>query len=241
MGGYYFKLDSKTYKLAYSTREKSDFKRSPMGNYSTFVHGKTAYYTSGGKLYRFNLGSGKKTALKSLGRNVSGVGAVRGNYVYVNCAGEYTSTRGHEVYVKAYNTKTGKLSTAANDFWIEDTGGAYAVGRAHTVTDVSPCERYVYKISGAKLSKVRQIATYGYSCRYVGGKLFFSSSKDVGMKETSLMRASRDGSSPECLGTWKGRNIVVVLSYAEDSCIVSLDAKDYRYVYDTGEFVEVVR
>lgn len=241
VGGYYFKLDSKTYRLAYSAREKSGFKRSPMGNYSTFVHGKTAYYTSGGKLHRFNLGSGKKTALKSLGKDASGVGAVRGNYVYVNCAGEFTGTRGHEVYVKAYNTKTGKLSTAANGFWIEDAGGAYAVGRAHTITDVSPRERYVYKINGTKLSKVRQVAKYGYSCRYVGGKLYFSSSKDVGMKETSLMRANPDGSGVECLGTWKGSNIVVLLSYAEDSCIVSLDAKDYQFTYDTGEFAEVVR
>ena len=104
----------------------------------TFVHGKTAYYTSSTKLYRFNLGSGKKTALKSLGKDASAIGAVHGNYVYVNCAGEFTDTRGHEVYVKAYNTKTGKLRTAANGFWIEDASGAYAVGRAHTITDVSP-------------------------------------------------------------------------------------------------------
>ena len=88
---------------------------------------------------------------------------------------------------------------------------------------------------------MRTIAKYGYSCRYVGGKLYFSSSKDEGMKETSLMRAKLDGSGAECLGTWKGRNIVVVLSYAEDSCIVSLDAKDYRFTYETGELAEVAR
>ena len=239
VGSYYFKLDSKTYKLAYSTREKSGFKRTPMANYSTFVHGKMAYYANSGKLYRFNLGSGKKAALKSLGKDASRVGAVRGSYVYVNCAGEFTSTSGSEVYVKAYNTTTGKLSTAAKGFWIEDAGGAYAVGRAHTITDVSPRERYVYKIGGAKLSKLRTIAKYGYSCHYVGGKLYFSSSKDVGMKETSLMRANPDGTGAECLATWKGHNIVVVLSYAEGSCTVSLDAKDYRFTYDTGEFVEL--
>lgn len=55
------------------------------------------------------------------------------------------------------------------------------------------------------------------------------------MRETSLWRAKLDGSGAECLGTWKGSNIVVILRIEADSCTVSLDAKDYRFTYETGE------
>lgn len=122
------------------------------------------------------------------------------------------------------------------------TNGKYVLGVSELHTDVSPYPTTLYKISGAKLVKVKKISNHAHAFQTVGKKFYYTDYTGDSMRTARLYRMNANGTGKKLLGTFRSSDkygTVYVTNITSSSCRVYIDGKNYKYTYKTEKLRKI--
>lgn len=227
-----------------STSKNGTYDWTPLPSYGIVSNGKKAYYMYNQSLYVYNLKTGSDKLVKTFSTYYS-LGGVYNGKAYLTRTDEAKWTQ----TTYSFNMKSKKLKRAKKKCNIIAANGKYMVGMNEFATDVSAHKMTLYKAKGSGLKKVKKLASYGFTAKFVGSKLYYMSYASGAMRKGSLYRCTKTGKNKKKLGTFKGvksngyRGQVVVSDITSKSCKVTKPGGDeplwYKYTYKTKKLKRI--
>lgn len=241
-GDYYLSCESPGGRTVISEKRNGRFQPTPMSE-RICANGKQAYYLIWDNdektqlLCRYVFRSGKETVAASLpavDESWWEIHAVYGGKVFLQEQSDYSRDS-----VYAYDLKKDKLSKVKSGCSMGNAYGRYIIAESHWHGDTSAHPVTLYKITGSKLKKVKQLTKYGCSsmsdyAKFIGEKIYYISFSEADMgisQKITLYRCNANGSGKEKLGTFQNATISGEDSITSTKCRIWIGGNEYEYSY----------
>ena len=220
IGESYFKAKDGTLYVGKSAKKcnqkVADSCYDPISNGKIVVYSKTDYIEGNSvtKLYEYNIKTKKTNHIETFVDYYS-LGAVDGNNYYLNFQDEEKG----KILVYVYNSKSHKLKKYASGVNIDSQYGKTVVGKEDLVTDVSPYQTSLYKITSKKLKKVKELG-YTIAPAFADGKLYYAKYDSAAAKKITLLETSLKGKKLDTIKTFSLKKGGLIVHYINDKFCV---------------------
>ncbi len=232
VGKYYYKckFESSNWRLYYSTKKSSGYKKTNIKQcYGMWTNGTNIYYISNesGKdpiLYRYNISKKKNTKIKNMKSAKKNEGCTLfiekfySGKIYFTVEDEYNWC--YRTYY--YNKSTKKIKGVKSNCSIIASSGKYCVCQKQYISEYYPVTLTLYKInSSGKFTKIKTLSKKAAPVVKISNKkIYYATYSSNSMKKFSVYRVNIGGS---------GKKKLTTVSASSMSYVDKISSKAVRY------------